>query len=289
MAVAHGSRDSRSAANVAALVEVVRALRPGLDVRLAFLDLSAPRLGDVLAAVAGEGCRRAVVVPLLLGSAYHARVDVPAVVAEARSRHPRLEVLVSDVLGPDPRLESAALRRLAAAGARPGDPDLGVVLAAAGSSHPPANAVVAEVARRWADGAGWAGAEPAFAAAARAGRRHRGRAAAGARRAADRARLVVPGAGAAPGPGARAGAGGGPARGGGGPARTRPGGGGTGGAALRDGGAVHDGPLRLIRVPPRAGAGPHPSPSPASARGIPGARSAPPPPVAPVTTPRPLG
>ncbi|MCP2260843.1 Sirohydrochlorin ferrochelatase [Streptoalloteichus tenebrarius] len=166
VAVAHGSRDSRSAANVAALVEVVRALRPGLDVRLAFLDLSAPRLGDVLAAVAGEGCRRAVVVPLLLGSAYHARVDVPAVVAEARSRHPRLEVLVSDVLGPDPRLESAALRRLAAAGARPGDPDLGVVLAAAGSSHPPANAVVAEVARRWADGAGWAGAEPAFAAAA---------------------------------------------------------------------------------------------------------------------------
>ncbi|WP_073482210.1 sirohydrochlorin chelatase [Streptoalloteichus hindustanus] len=163
--MAHGSRDPRSAASVAALLEVVRALRPGLDVRLSFLDLSAPRLTDVLAGVAGEGHRRAVVVPLLLGDAYHARVDVPGAVAEATGRHPRLEVLVSDVLGPDPRLESAALRRLAAAGAHPGDPGIGVVLAAAGSSHPPANAAVADVARRWAAGAGWAGVEVAFAAA----------------------------------------------------------------------------------------------------------------------------
>ncbi len=81
VAVAHGSRDPRSAATVAALLDVVRAQRPDLDVRAAFLELSAPRLPDVLAALAAEGHRDAVIVPLLLWSAYHARVDLPGIVA----------------------------------------------------------------------------------------------------------------------------------------------------------------------------------------------------------------
>jgi len=182
VAVAHGSRDPRSAATAAALVDVVRALRPGLDVRLAFLDLSAPRLGDVLAAVHGRGHGgehgrgygathgrghgEAVVVPLLLGSAYHATVDLPGAVRDAVARLPRLRVRLADVLGPDPRLSSAALRRLAAAGARLDDPGLGVVLAAAGSSHRPANAAVEAVAAGWSRRAPWVGARAAFAAAA---------------------------------------------------------------------------------------------------------------------------
>jgi sirohydrochlorin ferrochelatase len=166
VAVAHGSRDPRSAATVARLVDVVRALRPGLDVRVAFLDLSAPRLGDVLAAAHGDGHRRAVVVPLLLGAAYHAGVDLPGAVRDAVGRLPRFEVRIADVLGPDPRLASAALRRLQQAGAGLADPQLGVVLAAAGSSHQPANDAVAAVAAGWSRHAPWVGAVPAFAAAA---------------------------------------------------------------------------------------------------------------------------
>lgn len=151
IAVAHGSRDPRSAASIHALLDVVRSLRPELDVRGCFLDLCAPRLNDVLR-------EPAVVVPLLLGKAYHARVDVPAAVAESR-----VPAVVTDVLGPDPRLESAALRRLSEAGVSFGDRSLGVVLAGAGSSHAPANEAVARVARRWARESGWAGVEPAFA------------------------------------------------------------------------------------------------------------------------------
>ena len=110
----------------------VRDAEPGLDVRAAFLDLSAPRLPDVLAALAAQGHRDAVIVPLLLGPAFHARVDLPALVAEAHARLPRLSVSVSDVLGPDDRLPELALRRLTEAGARLSDPSLGIVLAGAG-------------------------------------------------------------------------------------------------------------------------------------------------------------
>jgi sirohydrochlorin ferrochelatase len=164
VAVAHGSRDPRSAATIAALVDVVRAQAPALDVRTAFLDLSAPRLPDVLAALHGAGHRDVVVVPLLLGKAFHARVDLPSMIAEATTRLPRLSVSVSDVLGPDPRLPELALRRLAEAGAAPGDPALGVLLAAAGSSHAPANHAVSRVAAGW-EPLGWAGVSPAFASA----------------------------------------------------------------------------------------------------------------------------
>lgn len=149
VAVAHGSRDPRSAATISALLDVVRQRQPSLDVRAAFLELSAPRLLDVLSALAAEGHREAVIVPLLLGSAYHARVDLPSLVAEAHARLPRLSVTVSEVLGPDRRLSAVALRRLAAAGAPLDDPSLGVLLAGAGSSHAPANATVSAVAASW--------------------------------------------------------------------------------------------------------------------------------------------
>lgn len=163
VAVAHGSRDPRSAAHVSALLDVVRAERPDLDVRAAFLELSAPRLPDVLAALEAEGHRQAVIVPLLLGSAYHARVDLPGLVSEAHARLPRLSVSVAEVLGPDERLSAVALRRLTDTGVSLDDPTLGVVLAGAGSSHAPANAAVAAVAAVWARRFPVAGVRPAFA------------------------------------------------------------------------------------------------------------------------------
>ncbi|MEJ3652653.1 sirohydrochlorin chelatase [Actinomycetes bacterium KLBMP 9759] len=163
VAVAHGSRDPRSAATVAALVDEVRRQRPDLDVRLSFLDLSAPRLPDVLAGVDADGHRCAVVVPLLLGNAFHARVDVPGEVHRAASRHPQLQIATADVLGGDQRVEAAALDRLAAVAGPLHDPGLGVVLAAIGSSDVAANRAVSRVAARWARRFGWSGGVAAFA------------------------------------------------------------------------------------------------------------------------------
>lgn len=166
VAVAHGSRDPRSAAAIHALLDVVRARRPDLDVRTAFLDLSAPRVSDVLSGIRGDGHDEAVVVPLLLGRAFHARVDVPHVVSEAERRHPRFRVRTADVLGPDQRLVDTAWHRLCQAGADPDDRELGVILAGAGSSHAPANRLVSDVAARWERDTSWAGVVAAFAAAA---------------------------------------------------------------------------------------------------------------------------
>ncbi|SFP99435.1 Sirohydrochlorin ferrochelatase [Amycolatopsis arida] len=167
VAVAHGSRDPHSAATIRALVDVVRALAPGLEVRPAFLDLSEPSVPDVLTALHGDGHREAVVVPLLLGTAYHARVDLPALVDQVTTRSPRLRVSVTDVLGHPPALAALALDRLVAAGADLTDPELGIVLAAVGSSHAAANDVVRRLARHWATRNPVAGVVAAFASAAK--------------------------------------------------------------------------------------------------------------------------
>ncbi|WIX84335.1 sirohydrochlorin chelatase [Amycolatopsis sp. DG1A-15b] len=146
VAVAHGSRDPRSAATVRALVDVVRAQAPGLSVHESFLDLSAPLVTDVLRSLYADGHRTAVVVPLLLGSAFHARVDLPALIDSVRASCPGFVVRTSDVLGADPALEAVALDRLASA---PHRRDTGVIVSAVGSSNASANAVVASLASRW--------------------------------------------------------------------------------------------------------------------------------------------
>src|SRR5690606_4721018 len=85
-----------------------------------------------------------------------------------------LAVSIADVLGPDRRLETVALRRLRACGVDPADPEMGVLLAAAGSSHAPANAAVSTVAHRWGAVAAFASAATPDVATAAASSRARG-------------------------------------------------------------------------------------------------------------------
>ncbi|MFE9323759.1 sirohydrochlorin chelatase [Nocardia sp. NPDC052278] len=158
IAVAHGSRDPRSAATMSAVVADIAAARPDIDVRLAFLDLNAPSVDQVVNAVAAQGHTHAVVAPLLLGSAYHARVDLPGLLAGARTAHPQLVLTQADVLGPDPRLITTLRDRILAAlesavSPRHGE-TLGVVVAAVGAAAA-ANARTSDVARQLAAMTGW--------------------------------------------------------------------------------------------------------------------------------------
>ncbi|MFI6146400.1 sirohydrochlorin chelatase [Streptomyces sp. NPDC051109] len=165
LVIAHGSRDPRHAATVHALTRRARALRPGLRVETAFLDFDTPTVAQMTSALYRSGVREIVALPLLLTRAFHAKSDIPAVLAEATSRLPDLSVRIADVLGPSPLLVGALERRLAEAGLTPADrATTAVVLASAGSSDPEAIAVIAEIAREWRH-TGWCAVRPAFASA----------------------------------------------------------------------------------------------------------------------------
>ena len=150
VALAHGSRDPRSAATITALVDEVRAMRPDLRIEQAFLELSRPSFTTVVDRLVKAGYDEIVVVPLLLTEAYHAKVDVPSAIAAASARHEGLKVRATSILGLEPCfLEVLDVRmREALKASRVRELDA-LVLAAAGSSDPLANQAVARLARVW--------------------------------------------------------------------------------------------------------------------------------------------
>jgi sirohydrochlorin ferrochelatase len=175
VAVAHGSRDPRAAATINELLSCVRARAAarglaGLDVRGAFLDHAAPSPRQVLSGVA-DSDGSCVVVPLLLTAAYHSKTDIPAHIVAATATLPGLDVRYADTLGPHPLLLAALERRLEGVGLPPGVDGVprsstSVVLAAAGSGDPAANATIAALAARWQADGGWRRVVPAYASAA---------------------------------------------------------------------------------------------------------------------------
>ncbi|WP_395398474.1 sirohydrochlorin chelatase [Arthrobacter sp. UC242_113] len=155
IACAHGTSNAQGAAEVNALRDAIAALRPGLDVREAYVDVQQPDLVDVVAglpadpgsvatadggaAAGGPGTAgpSAVVVPLLLSVGYHVKVDI------AKAVKSRPGTAAAAPLGPDPRLAALLDQRLREAGVTDND---AIVLAAAGSSNPNAAVSVEELA-----------------------------------------------------------------------------------------------------------------------------------------------
>ncbi|MBB4979613.1 MULTISPECIES: sirohydrochlorin chelatase [Streptomyces] len=154
VAVGHGSRDPRARATLARLLDRVRELRPGLDVRLAHIEIDSPRVGDVLAAVDGD----VVLVPLLLAPGHHVTHDLPAAAAAVGAR-------VAEPLGAHPLLVEALVDRLVQAGWSEDEGD-GVVLASAGSRDPRSRAVIREIAALLGERLGGVPVVPAYASAA---------------------------------------------------------------------------------------------------------------------------
>lgn len=131
--VAHGSRDPRAASVTRALARTVAAVRPGLDVRAAFLEHTSPSPAAVLASLPGP----AVVVPLLLTNAYHGSIDLPAQVAG-------FDCTITETIG-SPALVDALIKRL------PAEPFDSLVLAAAGTRVIAAREAIEEVAAALSD------------------------------------------------------------------------------------------------------------------------------------------
>lgn len=119
LAVSHGTDSARGSAAIAALVDHVAERLPGVDVHAAFVDVQQPDAATAARAIDGP----VVIVPLLLSTGFHVRVDLQAAAAA------RPQAVVTPPLGPDPRLAEVLAERI------PPHVDQ-VILAAAGSRDP---------------------------------------------------------------------------------------------------------------------------------------------------------
>jgi len=134
IACAHGTDNTQGRREIDTVRAQLQALRPGVEVLEAYVDVQEPDLVDVVASLP-QG-RTAVIVPLLLSVGYHVKVDI------ARAAAGRPGTVAALPLGPDPRLARLLQDRLDQASVSGAD---AVVLAAAGSSDACAAEDVADV------------------------------------------------------------------------------------------------------------------------------------------------
>ncbi|OYC98434.1 sirohydrochlorin chelatase [Microbacterium sp. Yaish 1] len=142
IACSHGTSSREGRAAIAGVVSRVRDMLPGVLVEEAFVDVQQPEIDAVVAGVPAGAA--SVVVPLLLSTGFHTRVDIARAVAAAHG-----PCLATPALGPHDLLAGLLAERLRAAGLGAGGAQPGaeaVVLAAAGSSDPAAEVDVAAMA-----------------------------------------------------------------------------------------------------------------------------------------------
>ncbi|QIG40472.1 sirohydrochlorin chelatase [Microbacterium sp. 4R-513] len=137
VACSHGTSSEDGRRAIRALVEQVRAILPDVRVEESFVDVQQPEVADVVAEAAASVA--VVVVPLLLSTGYHTRVDI------ARAVEPFPHAVAAPALGPHDLLALTLEERLREADVRRGD---AIVLAAAGSSDPAAEVDVIAMAAR---------------------------------------------------------------------------------------------------------------------------------------------
>jgi sirohydrochlorin cobaltochelatase len=104
---AHGARDAGWSRPFEQVVRELRALRPDVAVRLAFLEFMPPSMIEAGAELAAAGCSRIDVVPLFLGAGGHVRKDVPGLFAQLQAAHPGVRFTLHRALGESPAVISA--------------------------------------------------------------------------------------------------------------------------------------------------------------------------------------
>jgi sirohydrochlorin cobaltochelatase len=149
--VGHGSRSAASQTEMQAIGDMVAAALPTVAVDVGYLEMTDPPAGPVLDRLVAHGCRRVVVLPLMLLAAGHGKSDVPAIVVEGRQRHPRTEIVFASPLG----VARELVALLGDAVIERDGQGLPLLVVARGTSDPDANAEAHRAARLVAE---WSGA-----------------------------------------------------------------------------------------------------------------------------------
>ena len=104
---AHGARDPRWAEPFEQVAAAVRAARPAMPMRLAYLEFMTPDIRAAAVELALEGCTRIDVLPLFLGAGGHVRKDLPPLLDELRGLHPGVAFTLHPAVGEAPALVAA--------------------------------------------------------------------------------------------------------------------------------------------------------------------------------------
>ncbi len=96
---AHGSRDPLWHQPIQAVAKRIAERAPLTPVRCAYLELTEPNLPTVAAELVAAGATSLCVVPMFLGVGRHAREDLPELITQIQTAHPKLHVTCQSAVG----------------------------------------------------------------------------------------------------------------------------------------------------------------------------------------------
>jgi sirohydrochlorin ferrochelatase len=95
----HGSRSAGADKSIQRIAVEVKE-RGGYEiVEQAFLQHAPPALMDTIEACTRKNAGRIVIVPFFMQSGAHMTKDVPALIEQAKKKHPGIEILMTDFVG----------------------------------------------------------------------------------------------------------------------------------------------------------------------------------------------
>lgn len=114
--VAHGSRVPESNSEIEILAaRLARNVEPGRTVAHAFLELAQPSIPEAIDTLVRSGVRRIVLIPYFLSAGRHVAEDIPAIAADARTRHPGLDIEITGHFGAQDRVPELLAAMVSAA------------------------------------------------------------------------------------------------------------------------------------------------------------------------------
>lgn len=96
---AHGARDPAWAEPFHRLQARIAARRPGVAVKLAFLELMQPNLAQCVESLVAEGICHITVVPAFMARGAHLRRDLPLLLEEINTQFPHISLSLTEALG----------------------------------------------------------------------------------------------------------------------------------------------------------------------------------------------
>ena len=97
--VSHGSRSSKTKEEVALLVETLKRKTGILIIEFAFLEIESPSIPEGLDLCVQKGAKEVTVLLNFLNSGRHVNNDIPIIVQEAQTKHPRVVFSISQPVG----------------------------------------------------------------------------------------------------------------------------------------------------------------------------------------------
>jgi sirohydrochlorin ferrochelatase len=116
----HGSRVAEANQALYSIAGMLRGLRPGMIVEVAFREQHPPDIQAGIDACVRHGAQRVLLYPYFLFAGAHVLEDLPVEMAEARRRHPGLQLAMGEHLGAHPKLAEIVAERVDEAFGRAG-------------------------------------------------------------------------------------------------------------------------------------------------------------------------